>query len=360
MAHAIIEAGAMLISEFDYDLPAELIARGPAHPRDASRMMVLDSSSGRTSNSTFNALPEFLHPTDVVVLNDTKVIRARTEARLERSTGTARQIEVFFAEPLRESTGNLWHVLCKPGRRIRPGDRAIFASGEMTGVFQESLGGDLHVLELQSSEPISEILERYGRIPLPPYIDRAESTADEKDYQTVFAARAGAVAAPTAGLHFTEESIAAIRARGITVATITLHVGIGTFLPIRTQRAEDHVLRPERFEISQSTAELLNSAVHERRRIVAVGTTTTRTLEYMIREYREIRPGSGKTDLYILPGFQFRITGALLTNFHLPRSTLLMLVSAFAGRDAIRSAYEMAIKERYRFYSYGDCMLILK
>jgi S-adenosylmethionine:tRNA ribosyltransferase-isomerase len=350
----------MLISEFDYDLPVELIAREPAHPRDASRMMVLDTISGQTSNSKFSALREFLNPTDVLVLNDTKVIRARTLARLERTTGTSREIEVFFAEPLQESTGRLWQVLCKPGRRIRPHDRAVFGSGELIGVFQENLGGDLHVLELQSSEPISEILERIGRIPLPPYIDRPESTADEKDYQTVFAAHAGAVAAPTAGLHFTEESITAIRARGVTIATITLHVGIGTFLPIRTERAEEHLLRPERFEISQSTAELLNSALRDNRRVAAVGTTTTRTLEYMMREYGEIRPGAGKTDLYILPGFQFRIAGALLTNFHLPKSTLLMLVTAFAGRHAIRTAYKRAIEERYRFFSYGDCMLILK
>ena len=350
----------MLISEFDFDLPVELIAREPAHPRDASRMMVLDTISGQTASSKFRELPEFLNPTDVLILNDTKVIRARTVARLERSSGTSREIEVFFAEPLRDSTGNIWQVLCKPGRRIRPRDRVIFGSGELIGVFQENLGGDLHVLEMQSTEPIWEILERFGRIPLPPYIDRAETTADEKDYQTVFAARAGAVAAPTAGLHFSEESIAAIRARGVTIATITLHVGIGTFLPIRTERAEEHLLRPERFDISPSTAKLLNTALQENRRVVAVGTTTTRTLEYMMREYGEIRPGAGRTDLYILPGFQFRITGALLTNFHLPKSTLLMLVSAFAGRDAIRVAYKRAIEERYRFYSYGDCMLLLK
>jgi S-adenosylmethionine:tRNA ribosyltransferase-isomerase len=350
----------MLISEFDYNLPLELIAREPAHPRDASRMMVLDTISGQTTSSKFSALPEFLKPTDVLIVNDTKVIRARTMARLERSTGTSRDIEVFFAEPVPDSNGNIWRVLCKPGRRIRPRDRAIFGSGELIGVFQENLGGDLHVIEIQSSEPISEILERLGRIPLPPYIDRVETTADEEDYQTMFAARAGAVAAPTAGLHFTEQSIAAIRARGVTIATITLHVGIGTFLPIRTERAEDHLLRPERFDISSSTAKLLNSALQDKRRIVAVGTTTTRTLEYMMQEYGEIRPGAGKTDLYILPGFQFKITGALLTNFHLPKSTLLMLVSAFAGCDAIRIAYERAIEERYRFYSYGDCMLILK
>jgi len=320
--------------------------------------MVLDARSGQTLNSTFNSLPDFLNPTDVLVLNDTKVIRARTTARLERSSGTSREIEVFFAEPLQGSTGNLWQVLCKPGRRIRAKDRAIFGNGELIGEFQENLGGDLHVLELQSSEPIAQILERFGRIPLPPYIDRAEEASDEKSYQTVYAANSGAVAAPTAGLHFTEDTIARIRARGVAVVTITLHVGIGTFLPIRTDQVEEHVLRPERFEVSTSTAEVLNSALRDNRRIVAVGTTTTRTLEYLMKEDGEIRAGAGKTDLYILPGFRFRITGALLTNFHLPKSTLLMLVSAFAGRDAILAAYRKAIEARYRFYSYGDCMLI--
>jgi S-adenosylmethionine:tRNA ribosyltransferase-isomerase len=348
----------MLISEFDYELPPERIAHEPANPRDASRMMVLDSRTGQTLHSQFNALPDFLNATDVLVLNDTRVIRARTLARLERSSGTSREIEVFFAEPMGGAGGNIWQVLCKPGRRIRPKDRAIFGDGELIGVFQENQGDDLHVLELQSSEPVTQILERLGQIPLPPYIDRAETSADEKNYQTMFAAHSGAVAAPTAGLHFTDEVVSAIRARGVTVATITLHVGIGTFLPIRTDRVEDHILRPERFEISQSAADLLTSALRDKRRVVAVGTTTTRTLEFMMREYGEIRAGSGKTDLYILPGFEFRITGALLTNFHLPKSTLLMLVSAFAGSDAIRNAYQTAIEARYRFYSYGDCMLI--
>jgi S-adenosylmethionine:tRNA ribosyltransferase-isomerase len=195
---------------------------------------------------------------------------------------------------------------------------------------------------------------------LPPYIERAESPADENNYQTVYAAHAGAVAAPTAGLHFTSAILGAIRARGIEVVHLTLHVGIGTFLPIRSEIAEEHVLRPERFEVSAAAAATLREAQRGQRRIVAVGTTTTRTLEYLMREYGEIRAGAGKTDLYILPGFPFRITGALLTNFHLPRSTLLMLVSAFAGGEAIRQAYRHAIEQRYRFYSYGDCMLIEK
>lgn len=346
----------MQLSEFDYDLPPELIAREPAHPRDASRMMVLHS--GQYIDSAFSAFPNYLDPTDVLVLNDTRVIRARTTARLERRTGTSREMEVFFAEPVGDPQGNLWQVLCKPGRRIRAGDRAVFGSGELNGVFQESLGADLHVLKLDSSEPIAQVLERYGQIPLPPYINRPEEKTDDENYQTVFAAHAGAVAAPTAGLHFTEQVLAAIRARGVTVVTITLHVGIGTFLPVRTDVVEEHVLRPERFEISEATADILQSAHRDRRRIIAVGTTTTRTLEYLMREHGEIRAGAGKTDLYILPGFEFKIVGGLLTNFHLPCSTLLMLVSAFAGREAIRTAYRHAIEERYRFYSYGDCMFI--
>ena len=346
----------MQLSEFDYDFPPELIAREPAHPRDASRMMVLDA--GKTTDSTFSSFPDYLNPKDVLVLNDTRVIRARTTARLERRTGSSREMEVFFAEPVGDPAGNRWQVLCKPGRRIHAGDRAVFGSGELSGVFQESLGADLHVLELDSSEPIAQILERYGQIPLPPYINRPEGTSDAENYQTVFAAHSGAVAAPTAGLHFTEDVLAAIRARGVTIVTITLHVGIGTFLPVRTEVVEEHVLRPERFEISESAANILQSAHHDKRRIVAVGTTTTRTLEYLMREHGEIRPGAGKTDLYILPGFEFKIVGGLLTNFHLPCSTLLMLVSAFAGREVIRSAYRHAIEARYRFYSYGDCMFI--
>ena len=348
----------MHISEFDYHLPAELIAAEPVQPRDAARMMVLHRKSGQTSDSTFSEFPDFLNSADVLVLNDTRVIRARTTARLERSSGTSREIEIFFAEPVSPSEGNIWQVLCRPGRRIRPGDRAIFGRGELTGVFRERLGADLHVLEVNSSEPLAQILERFGHIPLPPYIDRAESPADEKNYQTVFAVHSGAVAAPTAGLHFTEDILKGIRARGVAIVTITLHVGIGTFLPVRMEWVENHTLRAERFEISESAAEVLRVAHRDGRRIVAVGTTTTRTLEFLMQEYGEIRAGAGKTDLYILPGFRFRIIGALLTNFHLPKSTLLMLVSAFAGSDAVRNAYRHAIEARYRFYSYGDCMFI--
>ena len=318
----------MHISDFDYYLPPERIARTPAEPRDASRMMVLDSRSGNIVDASFRNLPDFLRPTDVLVLNDTRVIRARTRARLERRNGSTREMEVFFAEPLGE---HVWQVLCKPGRRIRPGDRAIFGRGEFVGIFQESTG-DLHVLELESAE---SLLKSYGQMPLPPYIGREPTPADDASYQTVFGLRPGAVAAPTAGLHFTTDVLNAIRSRGIEIATITLHVGIGTFLPVRTERPEEHILRPEVYEVGTLAATMLQTAVREQRRVVAVGTTTTRTLEFLMLRYGRIEPGSGYADIYILPGFEFRIVGALLTNFHLPRSTLLMLAAGFCGRDTI-------------------------
>jgi len=342
----------MHLSDFDYHLPPELIAREPAEPRDASRMMVVDPRSGSIIDSKFRSLPDFLKPSDVLVLNDTRVIRARTRARLERRNGTLREIEVFFAEPLRN---NVWQVLCKPGRRIRPGDRAIFAGGQFTGTFQESLGADLHVIELESADLL---LDRYGQLPIPPYMQREPTPADDVSYQTVFGRHPGAVAAPTAGLHFTEEILESIRSRGVEIETITLHVGIGTFLPVRTEDPEKHKLRPERYEVNADTAARLQSAVLQKRSIVAVGTTTTRTLEFLMLRYGRVQPGSGSADLFILPGYRFRVVDTLLTNFHLPQSTLLMLVTAFAGHEITLRAYQHAVRNEYRFYSYGDCMLI--
>jgi S-adenosylmethionine:tRNA ribosyltransferase-isomerase len=315
-------------------------------------MMVVGSAAETIVDSRFQNLPDFLEPDDVLVLNDTRVIRARTRARLERRSGTSREIEVFFCEPLSEKT---WQVLCKPGRRIRPGDQAIFGNGQFVGTFQDTLGADLHILELESAELV---LNRYGEIPLPPYIDREPTPEDDVSYQTVFGLHSGAVAAPTAGLHFSESVLQAIRSKGIAIATVTLHVGIGTFLPVRTDKPEEHILRPERYEVRRESANLVQAAIHKNRHVVAVGTTTTRTLEYLMARYGRIEQGAGSADLYILPGFGFQVVGSLLTNFHLPRSTLLMLVSAFGGRELILKAYDHAVREKYRFYSYGDCMLI--
>jgi S-adenosylmethionine:tRNA ribosyltransferase-isomerase len=344
----------MHVSEFDYHLPPELIARTPAEPRDASRMMVVDPSARSITDSRFGSFPDFLKPSDVLVLNDTRVIRARTRARLERHNGTSREIEVFFAEPL---SGSAWQVLCMPGRRIRPGDRAIFGNGAFVGTFQENLGADLHVLEVESA---GTLLDVHGEVPLPPYLGRTPTPADDVSYQTVYGVRPGAVAAPTAGLHFTPEILAAIRAKGVQIAMVTLHIGVGTFLPVRAENPEHHLLRPERYEVRAKDAVLLQEAIRNKRHIIAVGTTTTRTLEFLMAKHGEIRAGAGSADLFILPGFEFRVVDRLLTNFHLPRSTLLMLVSAFGGRELVLTAYEHAVRSSYRFYSYGDCMLIAK
>ncbi len=346
----------MNLSDFDYDLPPELIAREPVRPRDASRMMVLDRRTGQYADSAFRKLPEFLGPSDMLVLNDTRVIRARIYGSLERAGGTSRQVEVFFAAPVDKGS---WEVMCRPGKRIRPGDRLVWGEGEFQGVFGESRNDGLRLLEFGSSKPVEDFLARHGHVPLPPYIDREDTAADAVDYQTVYASAPGAVAAPTAGLHFTESTLEALQSRGVEILKITLHVGIGTFIPVRTEDPAKHALKPERFEVTERTASRLNAAREAGRRIVAAGTTTTRTLEYVVQRYGRLEAQTGETDLFIVPGHDFKVVNALLTNFHLPRSTLLMLVSAFTSREAILRAYRHAVQERYRFYSYGDCMLIL-
>ena len=349
----------MHLSDFDYELPPELIAREPARPRDASRMMVLDRQTGRFNDSAFRELPGFLRGSDVLVLNDTRVIRARIQGKLERSTGTTRQVEILFAAPAGPAGGGAWEVMCKPGKRIRSGDRIVFGNGELAGTFGDLREHGLRRLDLNSSDAITPFLDRHGRIPLPPYIERPDTAADAIDYQTVYSAAEGAVAAPTAGLHFTESMLDRIRTQGVEILKITLHVGIGTFLPVRGEDPRQHVLRPERFEITSETAKRLNAARDAGRRIIAVGTTTTRTLEHVVGSHGRFEAGQGETNLYILPGYEFKAVSGLLTNFHLPKSTLLMLVSAFTSRETILNTYRHAVENRYRFYSYGDCMLIL-
>jgi S-adenosylmethionine:tRNA ribosyltransferase-isomerase len=343
----------MHISDFDYKLPPELIGREPARPRDRSRMMVLDRETGRWTDSEFRDLPQFLTASDVLVLNDTRVIRARITGRLERGTASTREVEVLFAAPVAQCT---WEVLCRPGRRIRKGDRIVFARGELEGVFGETRSHGARLLH--ANRPVEDFLETHGDIPLPPYIDREPVPCDAVDYQTIYSSVPGAVAAPTAGLHFTEAMLGALCEKGIEIVRITLHVGIGTFIPVRAEDPAQHVLKPERFQIKEEAANRLNVARDEGRRIVSVGTTTTRTLEYVAGKYGRFVPSAEEAGLFILPGYEFRAVSAMLTNFHLPKSTLIMLVSAFASREKILAAYNHAVEARYRFYSYGDCMLI--
>ena len=346
----------MHLSDFDYELPPELIAREPKRPRDASRMLVLDRQAETFSDSTFTELPRFLRASDVLVLNDTRVIRARIQGTLKPLTGPSRQVEILFAAPVGASA---WEVMCKPGKRIRAGDQIVFVNGEFAGTFGELRDNGLRLLEVKSSETVAALLERHGRIPLPPYINRLDNASDAVDYQTVYSSATGAVAAPTAGLHFTQPMLERIAGAGVEILKITLHVGIGTFLPVRTDDPREHVLRPERFEVTNRTADRLNTARRDGRRIIAVGTTTTRTLEHLATTRGMFEAGSGEAGLYILPGYAFQAVNGMLTNFHLPKSTLMMLVSAFANRDLILSAYRHAVENRYRFYSYGDCMLII-
>ena len=345
----------MHTSDFDYELPPELIAKEPARPRDSSRMMALSRSTGDCTDTRFDNLPDFLESSDVLVLNDTRVIRARIHGRLERTSGTARDIEVFFAEP---AGGGTWEVLCRPGKRIRGGDRITFGNHALEGIFGEAGEHGVRFLHLKPAEGIGDFLEAHGHVPLPPYLERQDTQADVSEYQTIYATEPGAVAAPTAGLHFTDTMFDRLHTRGIEVLKITLHVGIGTFIPVRSENPAEHVLKPERYQVTEQTASRLNTARREGRRIIAVGTTTTRTLEYVVQKHGQFEPGTGTADLFILPGYEFKVVNGMLTNFHLPRSTLIMLVSAFASRETILAAYRHAVDARYRFYSYGDCMLV--
>ncbi|HEY3567311.1 MAG TPA: tRNA preQ1(34) S-adenosylmethionine ribosyltransferase-isomerase QueA [Thermoanaerobaculia bacterium] len=337
----------MLTSDFDYDLPASSIAQEPA-PRGESRLLVLDRT-GPERHARVRDLPRLLRPGDLLVLNDTRVIPARLYGR---SAGGGK-MEILLIEPVGERE---WDALVKPGRRARPGARFEIGEELTAEVIDKREDGRYR---LRFSEPVEPHLERLGHIPLPPYIHRPEAPEDRERYQTVYASQPGAVAAPTAGLHFTGELLREIEGAGIEIAQVTLHVGIGTFKPVSAERIEEHRMERERYEIGEETAGAIRHAREAGRRIVAVGTTVVRTLEgAALAGGGEVRTGSGSTDLFITPGFRFQVVDALLTNFHLPRSTLLMLVSAFAGRERVLAAYEEAAREGYRFYSYGDAMLL--
>ncbi len=361
----------MLLDEFDYHLPPELIAQRPLAPRDASRMMVVERAAGTFRDRKFRDLPQALEPGDLLVFNNTRVFPARLLGRrqglrsqpLGKGNPAARDFLKGEVELLltRQESGDVWEGLVHPGRKVQIGELLLFGEGELEA---EVIGrGDYGVrrLRLRARQgTIEDAIDRLGHVPLPPYIRRADEAEDRETYQTVYAKVRGAVAAPTAGFHFTERVLEELCERGIETCEITLHVGLGTFQPVRVERVEDHRMEAERFEISEPAAAALNAALDERRRIIAVGTTSVRTLEHVGREGKgKFEPGRGETSLFICPGYEFRVVRGLLTNFHLPKSTLLMLVCAWAGRDLTFRAYQHAVQERYRFYSYGDCMLVL-
>jgi len=361
----------MLLEEFNYELPKELIEQRPLKERDASRMMVLDRAAQSFTDCTFRRLPEILQPGDLLVLNNTMVFPARLLGRrrgvkaqaIGRHNPAARQFLTGEVELLltRNESGDIWQGLVHPGRKIRTGEVLVFGEGELEA---EVLGrGELgvrRVLLRARDGSVASAIDRLGHVPLPPYVERPDEANDRDAYQTVYAKVRGAVAAPTAGFHFTPRIFDALNERKIQTCEITLHVGPGTFRPVLTERIENHKMGSEQYEISEAAAAIISKAMEEGRRVIAVGTTSVRTLEAVaIANHGKIVPARGETDLFIVPGYRFQVVRGLLTNFHLPKSTLLMLVSAFAGRDLIFRAYRHAIEERYRFYSYGDCMLIL-
>lgn len=343
----------MLISEFDFELPEELIAQIPLEKREDSRMLFINRRENSFADEQFFHLPNFLKKGDVVVLNNTKVF----PARLFGATETGARIEIFL---VREIENQIWETLAKPAKRLKIGKRILFGD-ELSATVKHKTDEGRVIVEFKSDNDFNEILETIGQTPLPPYIKRDESSldTDKNRYQTVFAKQRGAIAAPTAGLHFTPEILDEIKNLGVTIAETTLHVGYGTFEPVRVNDLSEHKVMPESCDVSEETAQILNEAKAENRRIIAIGTTTTRTLESSVDENGNISAGSRLANLTITPNYKFRVIDGLLTNFHLPQSSLLVLVSTFAGHDLAMNAYRHAVRERYRFYSYGDCMLII-
>lgn len=343
----------MDVSQFDFHLPEELIAQSPSPHRSDSRLMVLLRETGELEHRRFSDLTEYLRPGDVLVINDTRVRPARL---IGMKKGTGGRVEILLLKPLGEDR---WEVLAKPARRLKTGSTVLFGNGELQAVVEgeSDVAGGRIVRLIYEAEDLEALLDRLGEMPLPPYIRRR--LEDPERYQTVYARAVGSAAAPTAGLHFTPELLEEIRNKGVDVAAITLHVGLGTFRPVTAERVEEHRMHAEYYEVGEEAAERIRSARKRGGRVVAVGTTSVRTLETVAGLHGEIVPSRGWTDIFIYPGYRFRVVDALITNFHLPRSTLLMLVSAFASRKQILDAYQEAVNRRYRFFSFGDAMLIL-
>ena len=343
----------MDLHDFYYDLPEELIAQDPLSDRSSSRLMVLDKNTGAIEHKIFRDITEYLKPGDCLVINDTKVIPARLIGEKE---GTGAAIEVLLLKRL-EDRQDTWEVLVKPGKKCKVGARIVFGGGKLTGEIIDIVEEGNRLIQFSYDGIFEEILDELGQMPLPPYIH--ESLKDNDRYQTVYAKYEGSAAAPTAGLHFTPELFEKIKAKGIDVANVTLHVGIGTFRPVKVENVEEHHMHSEHFYIKQEDADKINNAKKNGKRVIAVGTTSCRVLETIADENGMVKPTEGDTQIFIYPGYKYKCLDGLVTNFHLPESTLIMLVSALAGRDYIMKAYNEAVKERYRFFSFGDAMLIL-
>ncbi|WP_287478310.1 tRNA preQ1(34) S-adenosylmethionine ribosyltransferase-isomerase QueA [Anaerostipes sp.] len=340
----------MKTSDFYYDLPEELIAQDPLEDRSSSRLLTLDKETGEICHEVFRNIKNYLKPGDCLVLNNTKVIPARLIGAKEETGG---KVEVLL---LKRKQDNVWETLVKPGKKARPGARISFGDGMLTGEVLEVVDEGNRLIRFEYEGIFEEVLDQLGLMPLPPYI--THQLKDKNRYQTVYAKYDGSAAAPTAGLHFTEELLQQIREMGVKIAWVTLHVGLGTFRPVKVEDVQEHHMHSEFYRIEEEDARLINETRAAGGRIISVGTTSTRTLESVADEDGTVRAKSGWTDIFIYPGYQFKVIDGLITNFHLPESTLLMLVSALAGRENILHAYEVAVKERYRFFSFGDAMFI--
>ncbi|MEE1017115.1 MAG: tRNA preQ1(34) S-adenosylmethionine ribosyltransferase-isomerase QueA [Ruminococcus sp.] len=341
----------MKTSDFYYDLPKELIAQTPAEPRDSSRLLVLDRQSGETVHKHFFDIIDYLDEGDLLVCNDSRVLPARIYG-IKEPTGA--RVEFLL---LKQISGNRWETLCKPGKKAKEGARFSFGDGLLYATVTEVKDDGNRVVDFECDENFFSTLDKIGQMPLPPYI--TEELKDKERYQTVYSHELGSAAAPTAGLHFTTELMDKIRAKGVNIAYVTLHVGLGTFRPVKVDDVTKHKMHSEHYEVPEETAELIKKTKQSGKRVIAVGTTSCRTLESVAAEHGEVVPCEGFTEIFIYPGFEFKVLDGLITNFHLPESTLIMLVSAFAGYDNIMNAYKTAVKERYRFFSFGDAMCIL-
>ena len=340
----------MNVKDYDYDLPEELIAQDPLEDRSSSRLMVLDRQTGDVEHRHFTDILEYLHPGDCLVINNTKVIPARLFGVKE---DTQAKIEVLL---LKRKENDIWETLVKPGKKAKPGTKLVFGDGLLTAEVVDVVEEGNRLIQFHYDGIFEEILDQLGQMPLPPYI--THQLKDKNRYQTVHAKYDGSAAAPTAGLHFTKELLQKVKDMGVDIAEVTLHVGLGTFRPVKVENVLDHHMHSEFYMVSQEAADKINRAKESGHRVIAVGTTSTRTLEAAADENGRLHETSGWTEIFIYPGYQFKVIDALITNFHLPQSTLVMLVSALAGREHVLHAYEIAVKERYRFFSFGDAMLI--